>query len=111
MVLLISIIVTLLLRQPPAGWARIYQHNVLIERVNLSEVTEPFTITVESDMGTNIILVEQGRIRMSSADCPDGTCVRKGWSSSNVRPIICLPNGIVIQFENASPPEVDAIVG
>jgi len=99
------------LRQPPGEWARIYQYNVLIERVDLTMVSESFSITIESDMGKNIILVERGRIRMLSADCPDGACVRKGWSNNNARPIVCLPHGIVIRFENASPSEVDAVVG
>ena len=109
--LLISISINLLLRPSPAEWARIYQNNVLIEFVDLTAVSEPFSIIAYSDLGTNVILVERGRIRMLSADCPDGACVRKGWSNNNARPIVCLPHRIVIQFENANPPEVDAIVG
>jgi len=110
MVLLISIAVNLLLRQPPAERARIYHNNVLVEVVDLTMVAEPFFITVESGLGTNVISIERGRIRMLSADCPDGTCVRQGWSNNNARPIVCLPHAIVIQFENASLPEVDAVV-
>jgi len=111
MVLLISILATLLLRQPPKSLARIYQNNELVERVDLAAVFEPFTLTIEGDLATNVILVERGRIRMLSADCPDGSCVLKGWSNNNARPIVCLPHGIIIRFENASPQEVDAIVG
>jgi len=110
MVLLISVIINLLLMQPPAEWVRIYQNNVLIERVDLSAVSEPFTIIAQSDLSTNVILVERGRIKMLSADCPDGTCVRQGWSNNNARPIVCLPHRIVIQFENASLSEVDAVI-
>jgi len=110
MVLLVSIVINLLLRHPPAELARIYQNNVLIKVVDLTAVSGPFLFTAHSDLGTNVISVERGRISILSADCPDGACVRQGWSNNNARPIVCLPHRIVIQFENASLPEVDAVV-
>ena len=47
----------------------------------------------------NTVQAERGRIRMLSADCPDGLCVGMGWSSSPAKPIVCLPNRVTIIIE------------
>jgi hypothetical protein len=42
--------------------------------------------------------IKNGKIRMVKSDCPDKRCVHQGWS--NVLPIICLPNQIVIEIKS-----------
>jgi len=111
-IVIISVIAALLLRQVPAGHARIYKNNVLTEAVNLAAVTEPFTITIDNGSGMNMIAVEYGRIRMMQADCPDESCVHQGWMSSGVIPVVCLPNKVVITFSSdSSDADIDAVVG
>ena len=101
--------------QAPVGYARIYKSNELIEVVDLTTLTESLLIMVESEnklagSGYNQLQAEQGRIRMAEADCPDGICVRQGWVSGNLIPIICLPNNVVVILES-SDNNVDAVVG
>ena len=79
--------------------AHIYQDGVLVRTIDLSQVTEAETFVVEGPAGTNTIEVEPGRIRVAHADCPDQVCVRQGWISDGVAPIVCLPNELVIQLE------------
>ena len=110
-VLIISVVAVVLLRQGPANRANIYLDGELIKTVDLSAVAEPYTFMVESEAGTNIISVENGKIRVSDADCPDGSCIRQGWISGGATPIVCLPHKLVIELENKAPPDVDAIVG
>jgi len=100
----------LLLWQEPASYAHIYKNGVLTETVDLNAVTEPYTITFEDSLGTNVIEVDRGRVRMLQADCPDRTCVRHGWVSGAATPIVCLPHRVVITFEGGSP-DIDAVVG
>ena len=77
----------------------IYQNNVRVHSIDLSAVEERYTIEVTGKV-TNIITVEPGRICVSDATCPDHVCVRQGWISNGLMPIVCLPNSLVIQFED-----------
>ena len=110
-VLLISAVAVVLLRQGPVNRAKIYLDGELIKTVDLSAVAEPYTFTVECEAGINIISVGNGKIRVIDADCPDGSCIRQGWISGGSTPIVCLPHKLVIELENATPPDVDAIAG
>ncbi len=73
--------------------AEIYQNGELIRTVSLSENTE---FTVYCDEGFNVVTVEDGKICVSSADCPDKVCVRQGKISGKV-PIVCLPHRLEIR--------------
>ena len=74
----------------------IIQDGSVIERLDLSEA-EDQTIEVVYDGRVNVIQIEDHRICVSEADCPDHTCINMGWLDSSV-PIVCLPNHLVIQF-------------
>jgi len=110
-IVILSTIAALQLGQSSASYAFIYKNGELTETVNITTVTAPFKITVENGGNINVIEVEHGRIRMLSADCPDGTCVRQGWISGGVFPIVCLPNRVVITLEGGDNDSgVDAVV-
>jgi hypothetical protein len=72
-----------------------------IRCVDLSQVTETETYTVEDDLGVNVIQIEPGRIRVLEADCPDQVCVDAGWLTDSAAPIVCLPHRLVIRLEGA----------
>ena len=45
------------------------------------------------------IEVKDGKCRAIDVDCPNQICVNTGWiSADNPLPIVCLPNGIVVQI-------------
>lgn len=109
-VCLVSIAAIELLR-PAAVTAEIYQAGELIRTVDLTGVAEPYSFALTApDGGSNTVQVEQGRIRVSHADCPDQVCVRQGWVSDGVVPIVCLPHQLVIQIRGEDG-EVDAATG
>ena len=87
-------------------YACIYQDGVLVYKINISDVEKPYTVTV----GSNVILVEKGQISMTDADCPDGLCIKQGAITGDARPIVCLPNNVVIKLTNDEN-DVDAISG
>lgn len=93
-------------------YAHIYQDGVLIQKVNLSENKEAYKFTIEysSDTrhGFNTILVEDGKIGISDADCPDKTCQHMGMVNSTHFPITCLPHKLVIQIVD-DVPDKDAL--
>ena len=79
--------------------ARITLDGEVIDEIDLTEITQPWSFTVEGKTGlTNTILVEPGRIRVDHADCPDQICVHQGFISDGPTPIVCLPNKLIIQI-------------
>ena len=90
--------------------AEIYLDGECIEIIDLSKVTEPYSFTVEGTIGENVISVEQNRICVSEADCPDKVCVDHGWETSTREPIICLPNRLVIRLALAEESDIDGVV-
>ena len=95
----------LILPGETARFAQIYSEGELITTVDLS-VDRIFT--VQSDYGTNIITVRDGKIAVTEATCPDHYCMNRGFCDSGTM-IVCLPNRLVIEFVGAE--SVDGAVG
>lgn len=100
-------------RVPTGSTAAIYLDGKLVDRIDLSTVTEAYTLTYTGKSGiTDVVEVAPGKIRVKEADCPDQVCVHQGWIETGVVPIVCLPNALVIQIEDGSAePEIDGAVG
>lgn len=71
----------------------------IIYEIPLNSVKTSYEIPIENDGHTNVVLVENGRISMKSASCPDKLCVEQGSISSASYPIVCLPNKVIIKIE------------
>ena len=96
--------------RPHSAQAEIYQKGVLIQTIQLNSINEPERITLHSDLGENVILIEHGQISMESSACPDQLCVHQGAIQNGVYPIVCLPNQVVIRIKSADDPSVpDAV--
>ena len=78
--------------------AVVIQNNKVIERIDLSTVKEPGTITVSGDYH-NIIKVEKDRIRFEKSDCPEQICVHTGWLTKYGDIAVCMPNKTIIDIE------------
>ncbi len=63
-----------------------------------SNNTKNQEIEISYNVRINTILIENGKICIVNADCPDNTCVCMGWLKSEALPIICLSNHLVIQY-------------
>lgn len=82
----------------PGTCAQILRNGEVIHEIDLSQVSEPFSLTLEDSTGSNTVSVEYGRISISEADCPDQVCVRHGWISTTGDPIVCLPHKLSIRI-------------
>lgn len=58
---------------------------------------EDQSVQIECDAGTNTVTVENGKVAVSFADCPDQYCVKRGFCSGGAS-IICLPHRLEIRF-------------
>lgn len=80
--------------------AVIMQDGVEVQRIDLTNVQTPYEWTIyDATGGKNVIRVEEGRIGVVSADCPDQVCVRQGYIDTHAVPIACLPHKLLIQIE------------
>ena len=93
-----------MINSPHGDIVKIKSGDELLYTIDLSESPDRI-IVVEFDGKENTIEIKDHQIRVSDADCPDKVCVNTGWLDSPVIPIICLPNKLIIEYENS---DIDA---
>ena len=70
------------------------------ENHGIYNITEDQEIKIND---TNICQIEDGKVRMTWADCPDQICVHTAEISKDGGSIICLPNRIVLEIISEVP--------
>ncbi|MCC8122735.1 MAG: NusG domain II-containing protein [Oscillospiraceae bacterium] len=91
--------------------ACITQDGVVLQRIDLDAVDEPYSFTITDGTWENMVEVKPGAIRIYDANCPDQICVSSGWSGKGSSPIVCLPHRLVISFESDPDAEIDVVSG
>lgn len=86
--------------------ATVYLDGEIVAVVDLNAVTETWTLAV----GGNTVEFSPGHVRMLDACCPDGLCVRQGYASVG-KPVICLPNRVMLVISGPADTGVDAVAG
>ena len=94
-----------LLRPGEAATAQVYCDGRLLFALDLRVDQQR---TVETEFGTNVLTVRDGRIAVTEADCPDGYCMARGYCAGGPQ-IVCLPNRLVISFSDDT--GVDGLAG
>ena len=92
--------------QPDAAQAQVSSGGKVVKTVNLRE-NQQFTITSKNG-GKNVVTVQDGKIAVTEATCPDHYCMKRGFCASGMD-IVCLPNKLVIHFIGEQ--TVDAAAG
>lgn len=78
-----------------------------IGRYSLSENN---TITIrETDKNYNLILINEGTVKVTDANCPDKLCARQKSISKNGESIICLPHKLVITIDSPEESDIDSV--
>ena len=96
---------------PHGKTAKILLNGETVRTVDLENVSEPYEFTVTAENGgENTIRVEEGKIAVVSASCPDKICVNRGFIGGAEPPIACLPNRLSIVVEGGIS-EIDAVTG
>lgn len=65
-------------------------------RLPLSKDTQ---LVIETEYGKNILVIENGKVYISDADCPDKTCVKTGCADK-LKTIVCLPHRLTVSIES-----------
>ena len=82
---------------------KVQQGNELIKTLSLADTDqETVTFEVEGPIGTHIIEVNQGRVRVKEApaDDPLKICEKTGWIDREGPIIVCVPNSLSIWLES-----------
>ncbi len=66
------------------------------------------TLTIETETGSNTIVIFNGKVSVSAATCSDKLCTRMPEISQKHESIVCLPHGLVIEIIGAD--DADAVV-
>ena len=83
--------------------------NISVELIPYGAAIRSITVPAPNG-GSNTVSVRPGAVCVSHASCPDQVCVRQGWVSYSVFPIVCLPNQLVIQIKGGES-DLDAATG
>lgn len=80
------------------------------DQVELLSLDEDASYTVQNDYGLNIIVVSDGEVMVSRADCPDGSCTGYAPIDRTGECIVCLPHHLSVTIIGGDDaPEVDAV--
>lgn len=68
------------------------------------------TISVAfGEQGYNLVMIGNGSVQVTDADCPDKLCVKQRHISKNGESIICLPHKLVVQIVSKEESGPDAV--
>lgn len=108
LIFIISAVVCMVLLNTSHGdTVEIKSGGEVLYSVNLTKSPDR-TIVVEFEGKENTIIIENHRIRVADADCPDKVCVNTGWLESPAIPIVCLPNRLVIEYADKDGTDIAA---
>jgi hypothetical protein len=86
-----------------AVYAEIRQDGKVLETIELTGHTGsreiPVTCTHDGKEHHNLIRIENEKISIIEADCPDKTCVHTGAVSKAGEVIACLPHKLIIELK------------
>lgn len=56
-------------------------------------------IKVQTDLGENVIEIDNGKVRIIDADCKDKICIKDGAINKPGSVLVCLPHKLVVQIK------------
>ena len=89
---------------PAGNTADVYIDGKMVQTIDMT-VDDAYEFS--TDRGSNTVVVESGKIRVSDADCPDKVCVDMGWKSRRGETITCLPHKLVIEIQGGGERDID----
>ncbi len=112
LVVAISAVAILLGGNDEPATVRITVGGTTVNEIPLSSSTLPKTITVNGkDEGENTVVIEEGRVSISHANCPDQICVNQGWITDSTLPIVCLPHQVIVEIVGGESSGLDTATG
>lgn len=70
-------------------------------------LSEDRTIEVSDEAGRNVIVIKNGQVDVTEADCPDKICVDHAIIRYDHETIVCLPHKLVVEIVGGETSDVD----
>lgn len=90
-------------------YLEVYSEGKLYKKLPLEKKYEREIFTVEGELGTNVIEIDNGQVKIIDADCPDKICVKTYAISKAGESIICLPHKLVVRIIGEGRQETDEV--
>ncbi len=108
--LLISLSITLFFHFNKSNqklMAHVYNNGVLV--YTFKDLSKDETYTTQGTNGEVVIEVKDGKVRIVKETSPLNICSKQGWSNSPAKPLVCLPNKVVVEIVGKNNDDIDAI--
>ena len=105
-IIAVVFLVLWLIPKPSGSTVTITVDGEFYKSVPLDTDTE---IAVESEYGKNTVIVKNGEVFVTGANCPDKLCEKESIKKSG-ESIVCLPNRLCVTVEGENKKEVDVIL-
>lgn len=89
--------------------AEIRVNTKLVDTIVLSDITTPYTKTIEGNFPVTLELSSDG-VRFIDSECPDKLCIHSGLIKAN-QSAACLPAGVSVTVKGFENSEIDGIAG
>ncbi|MDI6892182.1 MAG: NusG domain II-containing protein [Actinomycetota bacterium] len=66
-------------------------------------------IEIEGPLGTSLVEINGGKVRMLTSPCPNKICVGQGWIEGPNQVIVCAPNRVIVKIAGGRGDELDAV--
>ena len=91
-------------------YAHVIVDDEILKEIPLTGQKELKEIEITTKYGTNVLYVEDEKIRVHSATCPDQVCVHQLDVSKPHQMLICLPNRFIVEIVGPSKDKDDTII-
>ncbi len=76
---------------------------------SITELHTPKEVSVETEFGSNLLLLERERVSVLQSNCPDKLEIKAGAITHAGQQLICLPNRLVIRLESSNNTKIDGV--
>ena len=80
---------------PQGEYLEIYKNNKILATYSLNQKV---TKIINGEKGETKIIIDNGKVRFTSAPCTKKYCIHQGWINKANQIIICIPNKISISI-------------
>lgn len=92
-----------------ALYVEVYSEGKLYKKLPLDKDSGDTSITIDNELGKNIIEINNEQVKIIDADCHDKICVKAHDISKPGESLICLPHKLVVRIIGEGKQETDEV--
>lgn len=90
-------------------YVEVYSEGKLYKKLPLNKDSGDTSITIDNELGENIIEINNEQVKIIDADCHDKICVKAHAISKPGESLICLPHKLVVRIIGEGKQETDEV--